>query len=133
MLANDTVLDAWLTHDVRGSVDADSKLVGRVRVEEGATIVRSSIRGPVSIGKGARIVDSRIGPFTSLGDDVTVERSGVDHSVVMEGSRIEDIARLEDSLIGRRVVVHPGATQQGALALLVGDDCRIELARIGRH
>lgn len=51
----------------------------------------------------AELVDARIGPFTSLGDGVRVIRSTVDHSAVMEGSRIEDIARLEDSLIGRRL------------------------------
>jgi glucose-1-phosphate thymidylyltransferase len=130
LLANDTVLDDRVVHDVRGSVDAESSLSGRVRVEEGATIVRSTIRGPVVIGKGARIVDARIGPFTSIGDGVVIERSSVDHSVLLEGSRVEDIPRLEDSLIGRRVLVHPGETRPGAISLLVGDDCRIEL---GKH
>jgi glucose-1-phosphate thymidylyltransferase len=130
LLANDTVLDDRVVYDVRGSVDSESNLSGRVRVEEGATIVRSSIRGPVVIGKGARIVDARIGPFTSIGDGVVIERSSVDHSVLLEGSRVEDIARLEDSLIGRRVLVHPGETRPGAISLLVGDDCRIEL---GKH
>jgi glucose-1-phosphate thymidylyltransferase len=129
LLANDTVLDAWLVHDVKGTVDAESRLTGRVRIGEGAQVVRSSIRGPVVIGKGARIIDSRIGPFTAVGDGVTIERSGVDHSVLLEGSRVTDIHLLEDSLIGRRVLVHPGDTRHGALALLVGDDCRIELAR----
>jgi glucose-1-phosphate thymidylyltransferase len=129
LLANDTVLDAWLVHDVKGHVDAESRLTGRVRVEEGAEVVRSVVRGPVVIGKGARLIDARIGPFTAIGAGVTVERSGVDHSVLLDGSRISDIDRLEDSLIGRRVVVHPGDTRRGALALLVGDDCRIELAR----
>jgi glucose-1-phosphate thymidylyltransferase len=131
LLANDTVLDAWLEHAVLGRVDAASEISGRVRIEEGAEVVRSTIRGPVIIGKGARIVDARIGPFTSIGEEVIVERSAVDHSVIMEGSRIEDIRRLEDSLIGRRVTVLPGGTRHGALALLVGDDCRVELARTG--
>jgi glucose-1-phosphate thymidylyltransferase len=127
LLANDTVLDAWLEHDVRGKVDAESKISGRVRVEEGAEVVRSTIRGPVVIGQGARIVDARIGPFTSIGDGVVIERSSVDHSVVLERSAVLDVPRLEDSLIGRRVVIKPGASHVGALSLLVGDDCRIEL------
>jgi glucose-1-phosphate thymidylyltransferase len=129
LLANDTVLDSWLKDDVRGTVDAASTITGRVCIEEGAEVVRSQIRGPVTIGKGARIVDSRIGPFTSLGDGVVVERSTVDHSVIMEQSRIVDIARLEDSLIGRRVAVHPGKAHAGSLSLLVGDDCKIELTK----
>ncbi len=129
LLANDTVLDAWLEHDVRGAVDGESTLSGRVRIEPGAVVQRSRIRGPVVIGANARIVDSRIGPFTSIGDGVSVVRSGVDHSVIMENAHVEDIARLEDSLLGRRVRVQPGATRAGALALLVGDDCVVELAR----
>src|SRR5262249_10869216 len=128
LLANDTVLDAWLVHDVKGSVDAESRLSGRIRIDEGARVIRSSIRGPVVIGKGATVIDARIGPFTSIGAGGTIERSFVDHSVVLEQSRIVDIQRLEDSLIGRRVLVHPGETRHGALSLLVGDDCRVELA-----
>jgi glucose-1-phosphate thymidylyltransferase len=129
LLANDTVLDDRVVHDVRGSVDAESTLSGRIRLEAGATVIRSSIRGPVVIGAGAKIVDARIGPFTSIGDHVLIERSSVEHSVILERSRIIDIRRLEDSLIGRRVLVHPGATTHGSLSLLVGDDCKIELAR----
>ena len=75
LLANDTVLDDWLEAAVLGEVDAESKLSGRVRVEAGATIERSTIRGPVIIGKGARVVDSRIGPFTAVGDGVEILRS----------------------------------------------------------
>jgi glucose-1-phosphate thymidylyltransferase len=129
LLANDTVLDFWLKESRQGTVDLESTLTGRICLEEGAVVVRSQIRGPVTIGRNARIVDSRVGPFTSLGENVTVERSSVEHCVVMEGSRITDIARLEDSLIGRRVVVEPGRAHGGALSLLVGDDCRIELAK----
>jgi len=126
LLANDTVLDDWLEGAVLGEVDRDSKLTGRVRVEEGARIERSTIRGPVVIGAGAKIVDARIGPFTAIGENVAVERSTIDHSVIMEGARISDIARLEDSLIGRRVVVRPVAQRHGALSLMVGDDCVVE-------
>jgi glucose-1-phosphate thymidylyltransferase len=128
LLANDIVLDDWLEALVEGEVDAASKMSGRVRIGRGACIERSTIRGPVIIGENARIVDARIGPFTAIGDCVTIERSTVDHSVIMSGSSIVDIARLEDSLIGKRVVVHPGSTRHGALSLMVGDDCVVELS-----
>ena len=62
---------------------------------------------------------------------MTIERSTVEHSVIMEGSRVVDIARLEDSLVGKRVVVRPGAARHGALSLMVGDDCVIELSERG--
>lgn len=127
LLANDTVLDDWLVHEVSGTIDAESRLSGRVRIEAGAQIVRSTIRGPVTIGARAKVVDAHVGPFTSIGNDVVVERASVDHSILLEGSRVSDIGRLEDSIIGRRVIVQPGASRQGALSLMVGDDCRVEL------
>ena len=129
LLANDTVLDAWTCAEVRGTVDAASRITGRVSIAEGAVVERSTIRGPTVIGAGARVIDATIGPFTSIGPGVTVQRSGVDHSVLMEGCVVEDIARLEDSLLGRRVRVRPGGTRAGAITLLVGDDCVIEVAR----
>jgi glucose-1-phosphate thymidylyltransferase len=129
LIANHTVLDDWLKPDIMGDVDTESQIIGRVRLERGARVERSRIRGPVIIGKDAVITDSHIGPFTAIGDGVVVTRSSVEHSVLMEKSRVVDTKRLEDSLIGRRVVIHPGAARIGALSLMVGDDCVIELAK----
>jgi glucose-1-phosphate thymidylyltransferase len=129
LIANHTVLDDWLKSGVLGEVDAESQIVGRVRVEPGARVQRSRIVGPVIIGKGAVITDSHIGPFTAIGDGVTITRSSVEQSVILEKSSVVDTKRLEDSLIGRRVVVHPGTARQGALSLMVGDDSVVELAK----
>jgi glucose-1-phosphate thymidylyltransferase len=74
------------------------------------------------IGAGAELVDAHIGPFTAIGDGAAIERARVDHSVIMEGARIRDIPLLTDSLIGKRVVVQPGAPASG-VSLMVGDDC----------
>jgi glucose-1-phosphate thymidylyltransferase len=126
LLANDTVLDDLLAPGVFGAVDSASRVSGRVRVEAGARVERSSIRGPVIVGPGTRVSESRIGPFTSIGARCVIERSRVDHSVVMDEAHISDIARLEDSLVGRRVTVRPAAERHGGLSLMVGDDCVIE-------
>jgi glucose-1-phosphate thymidylyltransferase len=129
LIANHTVLDDWLKPEIAGEVDDKSQIIGRVRVEKGARIERSSVRGPVIIGKDAVISDSRIGPFTAIGDGVTVRRSNIEHSVIMEKSSIIDVHRLEDSLLGKRVLVHPGDARRGALSLMVGDDCVVELSQ----
>jgi glucose-1-phosphate thymidylyltransferase len=126
--ANETVLDSWLVHDVRGSVCPASHLSGRVRIEEGATIVRSVVRGPVTIGHGAQIVDATIDPFTSVGNGVLVERSSVARSVLLEEATILDVPRLENSLVGRRVRISKSDTRHNTLSLIVGDDCRIEIS-----
>jgi glucose-1-phosphate thymidylyltransferase len=127
LLANDTVLDSWLAPETLGNVEADSKIIGRVRVERGARITGSVVRGPAIIGEGATITNSRIGPFTSIGPGVRVERSVVDRCVIMEGSEVVGVERLEDSLVGRRVAIHRTPRPGQTLSLLVGDDCRVEL------
>ncbi len=127
--ANDTVLDDWLTAETNGDVDAESSVTGRVRIGKGAKIVRSTVRGPVVIGENARISDSFIGPFTSIGDGVRVDQSRVEHSVILRDATIEKVPSLEDSLVGKRVVVAPGRAHGGALSLMVGDDSVVHLSK----
>ncbi len=129
LLANDTVLDDWLKGSIEGEVDDKSVCSGRVRVGKGTRIERSIIRGPVVIGENAHICDARIEPFTAIGDGVTLLRSTVAHSVIMEGTSIVDIERIADSLIGKRVVVRRGSSRDRTLSLMIGDDCVIELSR----
>jgi glucose-1-phosphate thymidylyltransferase len=127
LLANNTVLDSWLVSEILGSVDDESKVIGRVRIEAGARVVRSVIRGPTIIGENALISDSCIGPFTSVGPGVRVERSAIDRCVLMQSSSVEGVERLVDSVVGRRVVVKKGSHPGHGLSLLVGDDCKIDL------
>jgi glucose-1-phosphate thymidylyltransferase len=87
------------------------------------------VRGPAILGEGALLVDAEVGPWTSVGPRVVIERSRVERSVLLEGSRIADIPHVRDSLIGRRVVVHPKASGHGVLSLFLGDDCRVEVPR----
>jgi glucose-1-phosphate thymidylyltransferase len=112
---------------IDGTVDAESTIDGRVVVAAGAEIVGSTIRGPVAIGPGSRIVHSFIGPFSAIGADCEVVNSEVEHSVVMDRSRIVDIPRLEDSLIGREAVVARTQQRPRALRLMVGDHCQIDV------
>ena len=109
-----------------GFVDERSVLDGRVVVAEGAVVENSTLRGPIAIGADARIVDSFIGPFTAIGERCEVRNSEVEHSVVMADSRIVDIPRLEDSLIGRDVEVTRSQRRPRALRLMVGDHCQID-------
>jgi len=129
LLANDTVMDDWLRSRMDGTIDAESRVTGRVHIEEGARLIRSVVRGPVIIGRGARLVEATVGPFTAIGPGVVIERSTVDHSVIMEGCHIRDIARLENSVLGRRVRVRPTSTHHETISLMVGDDCVIEVKK----
>jgi glucose-1-phosphate thymidylyltransferase len=111
-----------------GHVDGSSRVEGRVIVEAGAEIVNSRVRGPAVIGAGTRVVNSFIGPFTSVAAHCEILDSEVEHSVLLEHSRVVAVPRLTDSLIGRHVeVLRSGATPV-ATRLLVGDHSRVELA-----
>ncbi|GIW50646.1 MAG: hypothetical protein KatS3mg081_0001 [Gemmatimonadales bacterium] len=71
--ANRVVLDEWARRDVKGEVDGESQVVGRVSLAPSARVERSVIRGPAVLGAGTVIRDSFVGPYTSIGDGCTVE------------------------------------------------------------
>jgi glucose-1-phosphate thymidylyltransferase len=112
---------------IDGSLDEQSVIDGRVVVEAGAVITNSTLRGPLVIGAGAIVSNSFIGPFSAVGNRCEVSNSEVEHSVIMEGSRIVDIPRLEDSLIGKDVVVSRSQLRPRALRLMIGDHCQIDV------
>jgi len=125
--ANRIILDA-LVPAVRGEVDAASEVHGKVVVEAEARVVRSLIRGPAIIGRGALIENAYVGPFTSVGDGVTIRGSEVEHSIILEGSSITDIGgRIENSLIGRNVAVYRAEAKPRAYHLMLGDRSQIGL------
>jgi len=124
--ANRLLLEV-LESRVDGDVDEKSSLDGRVVVEEGAVIRNSTLRGPLIIGKGATVTDSFIGPYTAIGDGCEILNSEVEHSVIMERSRVLDIPRLGDSLIGKEAEVTRTRRRPHAVRLMVGDHCQIDV------
>jgi glucose-1-phosphate thymidylyltransferase len=124
--SNRRVLETLEPHNV-GKVDDESQVDGRVVIEEGAELVRSHVRGPAIIGAGSRLVDSYVGPFTAIAASCEIVDSEVEHSVVLEHSRIIGVPRLVDSLIGRHVEVTRSGQRPKATRLMVGDHCSIDL------
>ena len=124
--ANRLILET-LDRRIAGVVDDASRIDGRVVVQPGAEIIRSTVRGPAIIGEGTRIVDSYIGPFTAVYHDCLVSGSEVEHSVVLEHARIVDAGRLIDSLIGREVEVTRSAERPRANRLVLGDHSVVDL------
>ena len=114
--------------DIRGSVDGDSRVVGRVVLEEGAALQRSTVRGPAIIGRDTTVVDSYIGPFTSIYHSCTVLETEIEHSIVLEQSSICGVSRIEDSLIGKQVEVSLSDQQPRAHRLMLGDNSRVALS-----
>jgi len=123
--ANRLILDT-IERRIDGTVDADSRVEGKVVIEEGATIERSVIRGPVVIGANARIVHAYVGPFTSIMKDAEIRESEIEHSIVLEGSVISDLAnRIEDSLIGKNVRIYRVPVKPSAYRFMLGDNSEV--------
>ena len=117
--------------DIERSVEGeliDSKVEGRVIVQEGAKLERAVVRGPAIIGSGSRITDAYIGPYTSIDAGVTVEHAEVEHSILLSGSSVTDLdARMEASLLGRNVTLCRGASLPKTLRMIVGDNAEIKI------
>lgn len=125
--ANRVVLDEFVRRDLRGEIDAASQVAGRVEIGKGTSIEHSTVRGPVSIGDNCHIRDSYVGPFTSIATGTTIERSAIEHSVVLDNCSIRNIERLIDCVIGRGSVVTRRGDGFKTTTLFVGDDARVEL------
>ncbi len=126
--ANRLILDT-LESRVEGRIDTHSVVEGKVVIEGGAELVRSTVRGPAIIGRCARIVNARIGPFTSIGAETEVINSEVVDSVIMEQVKIVDIeGRMGESLIGKNVQVYRCSSSPATLRLMLGDNSQVGIS-----
>jgi glucose-1-phosphate thymidylyltransferase len=106
----------------------DSRVEGRVAIAAGARLERTTVRGPAIVGAGAHISDAYIGPYTSVGEDVVIERAEVEYSIVLGGSSVRDLAgRIEASLIGRNVAIARTPALPKAYRFVVGDNAEIAI------
>src|SRR4051794_1901194 len=122
--ANRLILDT-----IDGRIDGelvDSRCDGRVVVEAGARLERTTVRGPAIIGAGATLTDCYIGPYTAIGENCTIQDAEVEHSILLQGSSVTGLdGRMESSLLGRNVTIARGATQPRAYRFMVGDNSEI--------
>ncbi|MDO8587399.1 MAG: glucose-1-phosphate thymidylyltransferase [Armatimonadota bacterium] len=125
--ANRLALDG-LEPSIMGEVDADSRIYGRVTIDAGAKIVNSVVRGPAIIGSGCLIQNAYVGPYTSIYNEVKLLNSEIEHSIVLENSSIIDIgSRIEDSLIGKNVVVSRDNKMPKAYRFMLGDHSEVSV------
>ena len=123
--ANRLILDT-LERRIDGTIDADSRIEGKVVIERGAVIERSVIRGPAIIGCGARITHAYVGPFTSIGNNVEITDTEIEHSIVLEGGCLRDLAnRVIDSLLGRNVRIYREPVKPSAYRFMLGDNSEV--------
>jgi glucose-1-phosphate thymidylyltransferase len=123
--ANRLILET-LERRIEGKVDEASRIEGKVVIESGAVIEQSVVRGPAIIGANARIAHAYVGPFTAIMNDVELRDSEIEHSIVLEGSRIHDLGtRIADSLIGKNVKINRVPLKPSAYRFMLGDNSEV--------
>jgi glucose-1-phosphate thymidylyltransferase len=123
---NALVLDERARADMKGE-SINSRVDGRVHVGKGTKVVNSTIRGPVAIDEDCLIDGSVIGPHTSIGKGSTVKDSHVEFCVMLEGSQVEGVERLEESLIGKHSKVMQDSRNRHLLKVHLGDFSEVVL------
>jgi glucose-1-phosphate thymidylyltransferase len=123
---NRLVLDTIVPR-IDGELDAESRVEGRVVIEAGARLEASVVRGPAIIGAGTLLVDTYVGPYTAIGADCELRDAEIEHSVVLERSRIIGVHHIHDSLLGREVEVVRSGDRPKATRLMLGDHSRADL------
>jgi glucose-1-phosphate thymidylyltransferase len=111
-----------------GTVSDDSEIIGRVVVEDGATVSGSRIVGPAIIGAGSTVTSSYIGPFTAIEEGCSVDDSEIEYSIVLSRASIRGVRRIEASLIGHDAEVTPAPRVPRAHRLVLGDHSKVQIS-----
>lgn len=100
----------------------------RVLLGEGSQIIDSVVRGPVIIGKNVIVRNSYIGPYTSLGDNVLVEGSEIEASIVMKDCAIRNIpGRIDSSLLADNSQVTSAGHVPAAHRFILAENSYVQL------
>lgn len=104
--ANQLILQELQPYN-HGIIEETATITNNVGIGRGTVIhSRTAIRGPAIIGEYCEIgPNTYIGPFTSIGDKITIRNSEIENSMVMEGTYIDCGKRITDSLLGRKVKI----------------------------
>jgi glucose-1-phosphate thymidylyltransferase len=125
LTANAKILDEYTKKEVRGVVQ-ESKVEGRVAIQEKVKVVNSTIRGPCVIGDNCVLENSFVGPYTSIGNGAKIIDSSIEYSIILENAQIIGVDRLEESLIGKNAKVTRN-NRNGCLKLHLGDYSEVKI------
>lgn len=112
-----------------GEVHPEAVIQGRVAVGRGTKIGAGAVlRGPLIIGENCAIEKSYIGPYTSMGDGVSVSGSEIENSIIFDGVTVNCGTRIADSIIGAGAkIVSATSSLPVGHRMIVGDNSYIEL------
>jgi len=124
--ANRLILDT-LKPGNQGAME-NSAVEGMVSIGRNTLIREGSVvKGPAIIGDDCVITGSSVGPYTSIGPRVTITRTEIENSIVMEGTRISGGERITGSLIGKEVTIEKDGVIPGTRKFVLGDSSQVRL------
>jgi len=111
-------------------LESSWQIEGAVRIGKGTKLKgKVVIRGPVVIGDNCLIENACIEPYTSIGDRVIIRGTEISHSIVCEGTEIQECGvRIVDSLMGRNSIIKAeDFSLPRGHKLVIGDNAQVEL------
>lgn len=128
LAANRRMLES-LVHSVSEDSLVETRIEGPVVIDPSATLERCLVRGPAIIGPRARLRDAYVGPNTSIGADVLIEGSEIEHSIVLEDAALQFVGqRIEASVLGRGSRVTRSFQLPSAIRLALGEASEVTLS-----
>jgi len=124
--ANRLILDTIVENNL-GIIESGT-ISGQVSIGKN-TVIRGNtvIEGPAIIGEDCTISASRIGPYTSIGNSSTLLSTEIGNSIVLNGTTLDNIDRVSESLIGRNVTIRRNGTVPGRKKFVLGDSSEVML------
>lgn len=119
-----------LKHEIKGKVEDEASLQGKVYIDENSAVEKGAvIRGPVTIGEktvlGANVY---VGPYTSIGNNVTIKKAEIENSIIMDNCQIDMDGKITDSLVGPySVIVTNQKEKPKGYRLILGERSRITI------
>jgi glucose-1-phosphate thymidylyltransferase len=126
--ANRLVLDE-LRPEVRGKIESDSSVQGRVSIGVNSTIKKNAlIRGPAIIGENS-VIEAKVyvGPYTSIGSHCAIKRGEIENSIIMDNCTINIEERMTDSIIAPHSEITSNKAVRHGKRFILGERTYIEL------
>jgi glucose-1-phosphate thymidylyltransferase len=120
---------AGISMSIDGATLEGSEIQGSVVIHPTAVLRNTLVRGPAIIGPRTLLVDSYVGPYSSIGADVRIEGTEIEHSIVMDGAQLLFVgSRLETSIIGRGASIVRRFDMPSAVRMSIGDGAHVALS-----
>jgi glucose-1-phosphate thymidylyltransferase len=109
-------------------IQGKSEVSHRVILGAKRQIIDSVIRGPVIIGDNTIVRSSYVGPYTALGDNVLIENSEIEASIVMKNCVIRNIpGRIDGSLLADGAQVQAAGRMPAAHRFILAENSYVQL------